>query len=309
MNVSLGALAGLMAACGLLLIVSASRRRHLTLDDRLAPYTHEQPATSGLLSATAPDADGRTISLVLLAAIGSAGRVLEGLGSSAESVRRRLPRAGSALSYEGFRLQQLLWAASAFAVTIGAGLLVSMVRHVSVPLLGVAALVALVGGAACRDWRLSQEVERRRRRIEAQLPDVVELLALVVGAGQGPVAAIERVVGLGTGDLVDELSLTLADVRSGAVLTTALLRLESRVDSLHVTRLSEAIAVALERGTPLTDVMRAQAADVREASRRALMEEGGRREIAQMVPVVFLVLPITVVFALFPGLLVLRLGV
>ena len=71
MNVSLGALAGLMAACGLLLIVSASRRRHLTLDDRLAPYTHEQPATSGLLSATAPDADGRTISLVLLAAIGS----------------------------------------------------------------------------------------------------------------------------------------------------------------------------------------------------------------------------------------------
>lgn len=114
-----------MAACGLLLIVSASRRRHLTLDDRLAPYTHEQPATSGLLSATAPDADGRTISLVLLAAIGSAGRVLEGLGSSAESVRRRLPRAGSALSYEGFRLQQLLWAVSAFAVTIGAGLLVS----------------------------------------------------------------------------------------------------------------------------------------------------------------------------------------
>ena len=57
MNVFLGALAGLMAACGLLLIVSASRRRHLTLDDRLAPYTHEQPATSGLLSATAPDAD------------------------------------------------------------------------------------------------------------------------------------------------------------------------------------------------------------------------------------------------------------
>lgn len=121
-------------------------------------------------------------------------------------------------------------------------------------------------------------------------------------------AAIERVVDLGRGELVDELALTLADVRSGTVLTTALARLENRVDSLHVTRLSEAIAVALERGTPLADVMRAQAADAREASRRALMEEGGRREIAQMVPVVFLVLPITVVFALFPGLFVLRLG-
>lgn len=317
---ALGALAGLTAACGVLLIVSALRRRRPTLEDRLAPYVHDQPATSGLLGAHAPDPDGRpgspgspgstesTVSSVLLATIGSAGYVLEGLGSSAESVRHRLSRAGNALTYEQLRLQQLLWAASAFAFTIGAGLLASMVRHVSVPLLAVSALVALVGGAACRDWWLSREVERRRRRIEIQLPDVVELLALVVGAGQGPVAAIERVVDLGRGELIDELALTLADVRSGTVLTSALTRLEGRVDSLHVTRLSEAISVALERGTPLADVMRAQAADAREASRRALMEEGGRREIAQMVPVVFLVLPITVVFALFPGLFVLRLG-
>ena len=93
MSIHLGALAGLMAACGLLLVASALRRRRLTLADRLAPYVHAAPTTSGLLGAQAPDADGRTISLVLLAAIGSAGRVLEGLGSSAESVRRRLPRA------------------------------------------------------------------------------------------------------------------------------------------------------------------------------------------------------------------------
>lgn len=308
MRVHLGAFAGLMAACGLLLVVSALRRRRPTLLDRLAPYVHAAPTTSGLLGAQAPDADGRTISSVLLAAVASAGYVLERLGSSAESVRRRLSRAGNALTYEELRLQQLLWAVSAFAATIGAGLLISMVRRVSVPLLVLAALIALVGGAACRDWWLGQEVERRRRRIEAQLPDIVELLALVVSAGQGPVAAIERVVEIGSGELIDELALTLADVRSGTVLTTALNRLESRVASLHVTRLSEAISVALERGTPLADVMRAQAADVREASRRALMEESGRREIAQMVPVVFLVLPITVVFALFPGLFVLRLG-
>lgn len=92
------------------------------------------------------------------------------------------------------------------------------------------------------------------------------------------------------------------------MLTTALAHLEQRVASPQVARLSEAIAIALERGTPLADVLRSQAADSREAARRALMEEGGRREIAQMVPVVFLVLPITVVFALFPGLFVLRIG-
>ena len=32
------------------------------------------------------------------------------------------------------------------------------------------------------------------------------------------------------------------------------------------------------------------------------MEAGGKKEIAMMIPVVFLILPITVVFVLFPGL-------
>ena len=138
--------------------------------------------------------------------------------------------------------------------------------------------------AAGRDWWLSREVERRRAHIKAQLPDVVELLALVVGAGQGPVAAIERVVALGRGALVDELSLALAEVRAGTVLTTALAHLEQRVASPQVARLSEAIAIALERGTPLADVLRSQAADSREAARRALMKESGRREIICLQP-------------------------
>ena len=304
----LGPLAGLLAALGLLGVLDAARRRRPTLLSRVAPYVHDRPRTSSLLSPAAPSGDGRTITGLLLAAVAASGHLLEGLGSSAESVRTRLRRSGSRLTYEELRVQQLLWAGCGLTAAVAVGLLAAIVRPVNVPVLVVGALVAAVAGAAARDWWLTRSVTERQRRIEAQLPDVVELLALVVGAGQGPVAAIERVVGRGTGVLVEELSLTLADVRSGAVLTTALLRLESRVDSLHVTRLSEAIAVALERGTPLTDVMRAQAADVREASRRALMEEGGKREIAQMVPVVFLVLPITVVFALFPGLFVLRLG-
>ena len=60
---------------------------------------------------------------------------------------------------------------------------------------------------------------------------------------------------------------------------------------------------SLERGTPLADVLHAQAADVREAGRRALIESAARREVLMMVPVVFLVLPVTVLFALFPGLI------
>nr|WP_283251419.1 type II secretion system F family protein [Actinomyces sp. 186855] len=286
-------MAGLALSCGLLVLASARRRARPGLVERLAPYVRERPRTSGLLGATGTWDENRTVSAGILAAIASVGTLLDRLGSSSETVRRRLEAAA---------------ASPAPAQTICSRRSCSSVRPVSVPVLVLASLLAAVTGAAARDWWLTREVERRRARIEEQLPDVVELLALVVGAGQGPVAAIERIVSLGRGELIDELALTLAEVRSGTVLTTALTHLEDRVRSLPVTRLCEAVAVALERGTPLAEVLRAQASDAREASRRALMEEGGRREIAQMVPVVFLVLPITVVFALFPGLFVLRLG-
>jgi tight adherence protein C len=58
----------------------------------------------------------------------------------------------------------------------------------------------------------------------------------------------------------------------------------------------------------LADVLRAQAQDVREVGRRELMESGGRKEVAMMVPVVFFILPVTVVFAVFPSMVVLRVG-
>jgi len=71
--------------------------------------------------------------------------------------------------------------------------------------------------------------------------------------------------------------------------------------SADVSRFVEAIAIASERGTPMADVLRAQAADARASSRRQLLESAGRKEILMLVPVVFFILPIVVVIALFPG--------
>ncbi|MGA9745882.1 MAG: type II secretion system F family protein, partial [Nocardioides sp.] len=68
-----------------------------------------------------------------------------------------------------------------------------------------------------------------------------------------------------------------------------------------VARFATGITVAMERGTPLADVLHAQAADVREAGRRELIETAARKEVFMMVPVVFLVLPVTVFFAFWPG--------
>jgi tight adherence protein C len=78
---------------------------------------------------------------------------------------------------------------------------------------------------------------------------------------------------------------------------------------VSLARFVDGMVVAVERGTPLAEVLRSQAQDVRETGRRAVMEAGGRKEITMMLPVVFLVLPVTVLFAVFPGFAFLRFSV
>ncbi|MDN5853003.1 MAG: type II secretion system F family protein, partial [Actinomycetia bacterium] len=121
------------------------------------------------------------------------------------------------------------------------------------------------------------------------------------------VGALERCVAVSRGELSDELRRVLADIHTGTRIAPAFDDLSARTGVAIVGRFAEALAVAVDRGTPLVDVLHAQAADVREASRHALIEDGARREVAMMVPVVFLVLPVTIIFAFFPGLVVLQL--
>ena len=82
-----------------------------------------------------------------------------------------------------------------------------------------------------------------------------------------------------------------------------------RIGLASVQRLVDALLVALERGTPLAEVLRAQAMDARAADRRRLMELAGRKDVLMLVPIVFLVLPSVVLVAVYPGVQALRIVV
>jgi tight adherence protein C len=230
--------------------------------------------------------------------------VLERVLGGGTSVRRRLEQAGSSLSVQDFRADQLVWGASGFGAGAALSLLLQAGGQVRSPLaLLVFSAAAGVAGVVARDQQLTRAVRQRERRILAEFPVVADLLALAVAAGEGPVGALERVSKVSSGELGRELGRALADARAGASLVQALDGIGERTSLPQLARFADGIAVAVERGTPLADVLRAQAADVRETRKRYLMEVGGRKEIAMMVPVIFLVLPVTIIFALYPGLI------
>ena len=95
---------------------------------------------------------------------------------------------------------------------------------------------------------------------------------------------------------------------AGQPIAEGLAELRDELAIPSVSRLVDQVLAAIERGTPLTEVLRAQAADARDDAKRSLLEAAGTREVAMLIPLVFLILPVTVLFAVYPGLLVLQFG-
>ncbi len=300
MSISLsgaGAFVGLMTGVGLTLTYAGlPRTRRPGLAARIHPYVDDRPRPSSLLAVAARRRS--TAAILLGPVVGQMGAVIERVLGGATSVRRRLERAGMAPDIDRFRAEQVLWGVAG-AVAGGA---LSVMGTGASPVMTLL-LVGVVAGAGivARDLLLTRSAGQREQRILAEFPTVAELLAMAVTAGEGTIGALERVCRLSRGALSVELGACLAEARVGASLPVALEGLADRTGLPSLARFVDGIVVALERGTPLADVLRAQAQDVREDSRRQLMEAGGAKEITMMVPVVFLILPVTVLFAVFPG--------
>ncbi|WP_166136488.1 type II secretion system F family protein [Nocardioides ochotonae] len=298
-----GAVLGATLAGGLLLVgTRLVAMRRVPLADRVLPWVRDLPRLGDGPAADVASASPAAAAVgVFGPLLRSAAQAVERVLGGATSVRRRLERAGLETTVQEFRVEQVLWGLTGFAVAAAWGLL----RAVTAPGAAVASLlvcaVAFACGVLARDTWLSSQVKARERRILEEFPTVAELLALAVAAGESPVSALDRVVRRSGGDLSDELAVVLAAVRTGEPVASAFDAMAARSGLPLVARFAQGIAVASERGTPLADVLHAQAADVREAGRRELIEVAARKEVAMMVPVVFLVLPVTVLFAFWPG--------
>lgn len=299
----LGSLLGALAGAGIWLAVTGTpMARRPTLDARLAPYLRDAPRPSRLLAGTDTLTPFPTLERLLRPVLRDLMRVVDRWVGGVAGVRRRLDQLGSELTVEQFRAEQVVWGAFGLAAGLGLVLLTALGGGGTNPLLVLLTAVACTAaGVLGRDRHLTRQVAQREERMLAEFPTIAELLALAVTAGEGPVGALERVTRISSGELTRELGRALAEARAGAPLVSALEGIARRTSLAPLARFVDGVAVAVERGTPLADVLRAQAVDVREAGKRALLESAGRREIAMMVPVVFFVLPVTVVFALFPG--------
>jgi tight adherence protein C len=294
--VLLGGLFGL----GLILVASGLPRWAAPpLSRRIAPYVRDVGDPLGLtpVMPLTVTRDWRSRLLRLMDHIGGA-----------ESVERRVSQAGWSVSAASFRARQLAWSVVGLVLGAAAAIAANVAGSANAATALLAPLCAAAGVAAC-DVRLQRAAHARRRRIEDELPTVLEFLSLCLAAGEGLRDALRRVSEVGTGELTAELRRTVLESGTGSSLADALTSAARRLDVAPLTRATEHLVAAMERGAPLAQVLQDQAADAREESKRRLIELAGRKEIAMLLPLVFLLLPLSVLYAVFPGIVMLRLGI
>ena len=300
---------GLVLGAGLwLCFIRLPAMRRLSFAQRVEPQLRSVASRSKLLDDDAPPALfgplERIFKLVLSDAVHSLGR----FNISVHGLSTRLEQAGRGESALEFRAVQLLCAAAGLM----AGVLVSLffLWNNSINIMGAVALSLgpMLAGYLMYDYFLGVQIRRRQALMLIEFPALAELMALAVGAGESAASALERVARSSKGVLSAEFSKVLAQTRTGMPLVQALNEFSARAHVPALSRFVDGITVAVNRGTPLAEVLRAQAQDVRDVAKRELMEAAGRKEIAMMIPLIFGVLPLTVVFAVFPGLVLLQLG-
>lgn len=301
MNPSFGSLVGLAFALSVLLLFTGLRRnRRPRLLTRLQRY-------QGTASAVGPSSFRALLGLVLpnwgpFRQPSSSASDSPQSTTTANALRAKLARAGKSTDLDRFRFERLAW----IGFGVAGGLMLAIILMARSGDLSLILIVLLMGvgaviGFLLHDRSLVRATRKRAERMSEQLPTVAELLAFAVAAGETPLAAFGRVERSVGGDLGQEFKFVVDDVRSGTGFLTALRELSQRSPSSTVSRFIDGVIVSTERGTPMAEVLRAQAADARAASRRQLMEGASKKESLMIAPVVFLVLPMLVVIALYPG--------
>jgi tight adherence protein C len=165
-------------------------------------------------------------------------------------------------------------------------------------MMGQVFLGLLLGGVFCswmRVWLVGTG-RKRQAQIEAELPDLLDVLGVTVTAGLGFRQAVERVCEFHDSPLAQEMTTTLHEMAVGVSRRQAFLSMRARTRSEPVGSFVTALLQAEELGVPLANALNDIAADVRRDRAQRV-----RQTAAKAAPKMSLVVTLTIV----PGALIL----
>ena len=201
------------------------------------------------------------------------------------------------------RMDGNTWAAVRIVSVVAAFFLWLLVQSVvegnvmRIVVFGVCAFIGFFGPVAM----LNSRIDKRRKAMEKELPDVIDLLVISVEAGLGFDAALGRVVQNVPGEISREFSRTLQETRVGVSRTDALRHLTERTDVDDLNTFVLALIQADQFGVSIARVLRVQAEEMRIRRRQRAQERAFKAPVKLVFPLVLFIFPALFVVILGPA--------
>ena len=189
--------------------------------------------------------------------------------------------------------------ALSLAIFVALGLAITSKGSVWIYLFTIVGLISAFALAVQR--KSTQEQLKSSREIEGEIPAQIQLIAILISAGMSPTNAIATLSTRSNSTSAQALRQIVMDIENGYSIVAALDRFKMRFHSIALRRFSTSLILGIERGSSLTPILVAQVRDARLSSKSEVLKKAGKAEIALMIPVVFLILPISILFALWPS--------
>jgi tight adherence protein C len=138
-------------------------------------------------------------------------------------------------------------------------------------------------------------------QIDSELPDFAAVLGLLLGNGLPVAVSLAWLTPRSKGALAREFSILVQNLELGADPVIELQKLAQSSGSQQLTELCEKLSWSMTRGAPVSEQLLAHSRAARSQIQRNLMKQAGANETKMLIPVIFLILPVTVLFAVFPS--------
>ena len=182
----------------------------------------------------------------------------------------------------------------------------AMIYSMRIILVEIANLLSVSNYAKQLSW-LKQLIRKltgsevKESELNEELVNILQMLSIMISAGESPMMALRYISQRSVGYIPELIDQSFSKYESGRNLAQTLEQIAIATGSSQVRRLTNSIQIAIQRGTPILDVLNNQVQSLNKQINLALLKKSGKREIALLIPVVFLILPVSISFAIWPS--------
>ncbi len=147
---------------------------------------------------------------------------------------------------------------------------------------------------------LKSHIKSRQLSIQNDMPNVLDVLCVSIEAGLSFDAALLKVIERFKGPLIEEFSQVYREIQMGKPRREALASLSARSSVPELQTFASAVAQSEQFGTPMKNVLRIQADQLRVNRRQYAQEKGMKAPVKMMLPMVIFIFPVIFIILLGP---------